>query len=1718
MSVLTLIALAMMAGSAFAQITVSKDPEDLAMFSTIQAAINRAEPGQTITILDTATYVEQVTIEGRTAHPWGAGIIGGKTNITLRYVAPPGSPANHRRPTIRHRDTVNVSPRNSTEARAQDQGPGQQHAIGTAGNFETNGALRIIRTTGVTIEGIRVDGVSAFEIANDGVWCGATGGQCWPLIHGNAAIAVAVSGSIQIRDCELVNSYFGIAVKDRNTGGVYANPNDADNDQAIPLAGFGRSGNHLFEYNRVGGNVVGVYFESSWDRGSTIRYNLIYQNFWRKARPALGSGMDWAGGGIRFKDNYLSPVAIYNNTFFENERNLNAGWKVGVQHLVFNNIFGRNRASLTNTDQFASISDPQLSIDPLFRNRMFNSVFSANQDIQVQGQSQSQQNCTPDPIFRVAWVDAATFQNQMPAAERTARTLTFPYSCNYGQGPQPGTQTQLVNGPLPGALMFAGAGAGAAAGFPQSAGIRWLETAGITRTSNQTYNNSTERISITLPNLFRSIDPTSADFLVPRYDDADTSVMRIVHQFIKNAGWTGGAADGPTGVILNDDGSIADIGAIPYSGKRPTDGRAQLSRARISPFSVVTVQSGAATRNRVVANIMVTEEMAASIDNLSIKYIRWVSPIPFIDDTSAPIPLAAGQTVEVVGNPTLSVGSNRVTLLLQNPIPPASLTPSAATDNYGFFEIVLHGTANGRPVNTDVGFMPYRDLRHFFDIEIRPLTGETVLSGPNGAGVRAGETVRMIVTPRSSDPITVPIVTEYNLLPDELGAFIYCQGACPAGVSVGGVLTGGTVTAGTPVTYQVQFHKADRGMQVITAAGLAGRMVFNGDVELLVRPGTPDSVLFIRPPSVKQGLPPSIINRGMPDSVIVEVQDRFGNAVWGPVAAGSTTVTIASSDPDIIDAGAPGVGGMAIKTATADTATGRVLFMANVTRGSQNEEVTLTGTLNLTGNTDQGRLRIGRTLDRLMVFYADTGSGTNWTDYHDPSEVIDGIAGQWYQVTVKATAMDSVITSKGGFVLITPDRNGIIMSATQGGVPDSVFQMTGGVSRFWISTAPGWQDNINNACVLVTQVSTNNPLDTDYSIQPNERCDISFEVLTSDIEYAVVYGDGNGRPTTVHVRFDLAFGASLTDPGVMPDSVLLMWPVLGSASRAVAPASRISVLPDGVTIAVDFSGLTSDFPAGRTSIIGNGMGLVGLHMGASLDVGFPVLDGIGPLVADTDDGVNGMISPMLRENLNPATIPDTLFIQLTEDLKGFDHSVLGNPNAVYFIRSATRPGPAEVGTPLVVETVFPNLTADFGYRLIIPIGSPAPGEGDWIRLGSAAGIEDRAGSGPGAAFQHTDNGVHAENRWVQVGLLPTRPDVMESWFTSSIRTGYVDTVFVRYNKNINPATWFSGGFFRFGAGADSIAMASAPAGLLSLDPADSMMLRINMGANFTGNPSWKTGIRTGVEGGVMNLTVGYAPAFDWFNAPVRVEDRAKPVLADTVYLLIGAAGLDGVGSAPDTLVVTYSEPLAPEALANTTPVILQRGIGNTVLTLRNPVASSVRGTFFQEVRYLVDMEIEPAAVTGDLVYINPNGGIYDAITPPNVQDSTDNLRQPLVVRSGPLAWEVRVLNNPFRGGNAATVTIRPESKGCKVDVKAKILLFNNMGNVIIDTTLDNSAIDGNTIRWSWDGHNRKGRMVGTGTYLMRATVTATQDKECDDDARPERRTIQRSIGFVRGKN
>jgi flagellar hook assembly protein FlgD len=915
-----------------------------------------------------------------------------------------------------------------------------------------------------------------------------------------------------------------------------------------------------------------------------------------------------------------------------------------------------------------------------------------------------------------------------------------------------------------------------------------------------------------------------------------------------------------------------------------------------------------------------------------------------------------------------------------------------------------------------------------------------------------------------------------------------------------------------PRVFNVYFKEA--GDETVFASGVhesgSQRLVFTGTLDIKVRPGIPDHVVFLKPIPKAQlaGATPPAINSGVGEVVTVEVQDKFGNAV--DVAA---QVSIRSESPDIGDVGAPGA--IATKTVSSAAATGVATFEARVTKGKPRDEFDMTATLlgtnvpaNNAGNTyNVGRLRVGRAVDALMVFYSDSGAAKNTVV--DASVTIEGQAGEWFKVTVKTVAGGTVVNRNGQSVYVEPTE-GLKLSATSGGASASRFTITNGIATFWVSADESIEGCLD---VYVLNAGAAGDDDRDGSVVSGNRCGITFMKPSSNsILRAVVFGDGQGRPDSLLLYFADG-GQSLTAAGsqAMPSMVTLMWPRPTDGVELTAGASAISVRGDYI-LHVNMTGVASR-PSGFTSIAGSGRGLVKVYgvggVADAVDMNFDVYDGVGPVLANhLDAGGN----PQIVENRNAGVDADTIKLNLSELPRVPTGS---NIKLLYLKTTGDAPDPAVGGTVLTVLDAWLEDASTNAYTVVVAPVTGGLQKGDWIRLDPSGDLTDRAAQAKSAIddYEHPDNRAHANNRWVQLREIAEAapPAVRSAYYTSNYtETGYINFVYVEFDKPADGfVRWFAGGTVFF----DSLVAVtdnSITKGIFKVhpDPDSSRWMVIDLRQAYKSYPKV---IRT--DGDIaFSLSFGKdmvdGDGKKWGDLNGVARDGAKPVLADTVTLKSGEVMENGA-RAKDTLIVIYSERLDNVSLRLAEPVTFMLSNGERCApTLSSPLAMQEGG--YYRVIYEIEDELDTLCgrfpAVGDRVRINSEAGVRDGFG--NKQDMPDNLMQPLIT-DRKQKWTARFRNNPFASGSGRylSVALSPNAVGAEeVSVSAKFMVFNNEGALVADTEITAR----NNVEWRWNGAGKNGRLVETGTYFLKAVCNA------DVDGVRFRYTVTKYIGVVRG--
>jgi hypothetical protein len=1002
-------------------------------YKTITAAIKDAKPGDIVMITDNEVYKEQVTIDST------------KNGLTLTAETPLILKS---RPTVQWQDVAAQNPKTCALAQDEAASTGYEKA-GTY--FDQCGALRVLRARGVIIDGIIIDGGGAAPFVNKGVWSGpGCAGQSYDLFHGNAALDLWISGDITVRNCDIQNGYFGINVKDRNVRGIFASPNPSDisRQNIVPLSGFGKTGNHIFENNRIHNNSWGMFFESAWDLGSVIRYNLFFENHHASGAIAtqvkgMGSeGPKNQGGAILFKDVALSPIAIYNNTFWHNAINLAGQWQAGASHVVFNNIFAQPLALWQTTWKTNPVTSPFdepsiYSMETVYAKQLKHNTFAANLQMDSANVYIGFQVTDPDtkqPVQSIPQhmpVKIPVINNDLRAMESGGSfTVKIPYSADTIDTVIYTNNNQVF---FPGAKILGPNNDK----FPADANNRWLEPK------------------------FKSTDPQSADFLVPDWDD---TVMKAI---IVDKGW-------PDAGVRDADGTIADLGAKPFNQQAFKD------EIVIKPTKPVVINNGTAT---VSFNLYA---LTGSMSNPVIKYVRWMQDLP--RDTTAWGKQANSGNVLNVNRPGVLATPTLTTTTVNIGLNTISF-PVTQAGEYAYLELIVEGKgSSGETVTSAVGFLPYRKLQSLFTVKLYPPDGPMTTELTS---VQVGEPYRLQIVPVDvkGSPITfgeiketqLSMVSPYDLLD-------------PDGKKI--VITGVPIPGG--YTTPVMFTKIpESGWDIITANGIyypvaseAGRAIMGTSAQINIKPGLPAKILFDAPPS--KGL--DMIYPGIPYDVRLQVYDKYDNKVKV-----KTAVNLESKAPN-----KGNIGGK--PTAMVDTDTNGVAnFKMDVgDEWKQFDTIPIIGKLvSVAGAEDNAKLIIGKPKNKYYIFFGDTAM-------YDPKVIIpeNTCTGTRVPVQIRASTngLDTLTDIINEFAIeFNPTQ--IVAYATDSDndtVKISTAKLKKGVAKIYIQALVA--GSIRDGMVTVSDVPGNTT-----KLQANSRKGINFTSCITSIKNAsYTANNGNG--------------------------------------------------------------------------------------------------------------------------------------------------------------------------------------------------------------------------------------------------------------------------------------------------------------------------------------------------------------------------------------------------------------------------------------------------------------------------------------------------------------------------------------------------------------------------------------------------------------------------------
>ncbi|MBN1602327.1 MAG: fibro-slime domain-containing protein [Chitinispirillaceae bacterium] len=505
-----------------------------------------------------------------------------------------------------------------------------------------------------------------------------------------------------------------------------------------------------------------------------------------------------------------------------------------------------------------------------------------------------------------------------------------------------------------------------------------------------------------------------------------------------------------------------------------------------------------------------------------------------------------------------------------------------------------------------------------------------------------------------------------------------------------------------------------------------------------------------------------------------------------------------------------------------------------------------------------------------------------------------------------------------------------------------------------------------------------------------------------------------------------------------PDSIIVAWPSLSSrktfsgTSLTWDPANKRHVT---VNVTGSFDNLLTSYA-----------GIDSLGMSYSVDTAFanPILtskfrirDSIGPLILTA--------SYMERQS----DVPDTFWLSFSEELA--ESTLIGN--SLLLIKKDTS----------VALTVISAVKGAANRTMVITnqLGSIVPESGDSLRFIPGGPVTDMFGIHP-----------HDANRAVVIGIEGKPPVITSSWYKDVNADGHIDVVVMTFNKEVVPEKI---------KGTFSIGNMTSP--IINED-------RIRYPGSGSDKKQLVFDLRGYFDKEIMT-TGAMTPQIEFLDFPGRqysaqVNDSAAPVIVDALF----AEGyLETNGTAtPETLTITFSEPVLP-CTSEQPFLFIVRPNPNELDTLRHELytlrLNELSRANDKVVYTVLEVSGKGYPSTSDSVYINPEATIEDAAR--NVQNNTANRRVNLKVQPIKLRFSLSAGPSPFIPGvEKVYITVDPAVRTRnEIDIHAHAYIFDPLGTCIYDTQ-DRSN---QTIKLEWNGTNRKGRQVGTGTYLLIVEMT-----------------------------
>lgn len=525
------------------------------------------------------------------------------------------------------------------------------------------------------------------------------------------------------------------------------------------------------------------------------------------------------------------------------------------------------------------------------------------------------------------------------------------------------------------------------------------------------------------------------------------------------------------------------------------------------------------------------------------------------------------------------------------------------------------------------------------------------------------------------------------------------------------------------------------------------------------------------------------------------------------------------------------------------------------------------------------------------------------------------------------------------------------------------------------------------------------------------------------VQAAYFADNGYGRVSRAEIYYQ-------NDLGKLPDSVVLYWPEpLSNDKRLITTEQGMTPDPTNskhltLSVAIPFDSLITTFKG--TANLGISYTYDTAYSPPRDIAKFELADSIGPLLT----------SATLLERVEAGD--DTLLLTFTERL--VDSTILGSTITL------VKPNGTEL--PLVVTALSTQLAT---FVVHIQAHDQGPTVGDLLRINATGPLTDLFG-----------NHAHPLNRAVPLVLKKGTARVLSAYYKDIDADGNIDAATMLFDRAIDQTglsavvSWVKGSKATV-SGTERIGYGSP----------DSTRVVLNLQQVFDKSIA-------PITAGTMRFMLdesGSNPAVQ----SGSISDSAAPVLLQATYR--PAIFSSETQTIPDTLTVTFSEKVAPVTTTEPLVFLKPESVNTEIPTLTILAYHDATITFL-----IANPKNYPDK--RDSVFINPVSAIGDTFG--NLQNNPGNRRVPLTVIETvtPPDFQLNMGPNPFNPlrGDTIAITINPNNGNARNKPLhiPRLTIYDQVGTMVFTRQWPATS---EVMHLGWNGINKKGRVVGTGTYI-----------------------------------